>query len=153
MKNINYQAPVKCSKSIVINANKEKIWVILTDIDNWPTWNKDVSFAKLYGNLQPNSDFRWKAKGIKIYSKLETVEAYQYFSWTGTSFGLNAIHNWCIQENSHSTGSDQQKSCTVFVEESLEGLLATLFKNSFNKSLASDMQASLEFLKDACEKE
>jgi hypothetical protein len=35
MKSINNNAPVKCSKTITINASSEKVWAVMTNINDW----------------------------------------------------------------------------------------------------------------------
>lgn len=144
MKNINNNAAVKCSKTITINARNEKVWEIITNINNWATWQTDISNPKLNGELKPESTFDWKTGGAKIHSTLHTVEAFKHFGWTGKTFGLFAIHNWTLTENNGQT--------IVSVEESMEGFLAKLFKKSFNKNLEKGMQNWLDLLKQECEK-
>jgi uncharacterized protein YndB with AHSA1/START domain len=144
MKSINNNAPVKCSRKIVINANSEKVWKIITDINHWATWQKDISNAKLNGGLKPNSTFVWKTGGAKIISTLHTVEPNKYFGWTGKTFGMLAVHNWTIDEVNGQT--------IVSVDESMEGVLASLLKKSFNKNLEKGMQHWLDLLKIESEK-
>ncbi len=74
MKSININAPVTCSKTITINVSSEKIWKVVVNIDNWATWQKDISKAKLNGELKPETTFDWKTGGAKIHSILHTVE-------------------------------------------------------------------------------
>ena len=145
MKSINKKAPVKCSKSITINANSRKVWEILTHIDNWAIWQTDISKPKLHGKLKPKTTFDWKAGGVKIHSTLHTVEPYSQFGWTGKTFGMMAIHNWTLTETDGRT--------IVVVEESMEGFLAGLFKKSFNNSLENSMQIWLDLLKRESEKQ
>lgn len=144
MKSINTNAPVKCSKSIAINASVEKVWQVITNINSWATWQTDISKPKLKGELKPQSTFDWKTGGAKIHSTLHMVEPNKYFGWTGKTFGMYAIHNWSLQEVNGVT--------TVSVDESLEGFLTHLFKKSFNKNLEKGMIKWLELLKNECEK-
>jgi len=144
MKSINNNAPVKCSKTITINANSEKVWAIMTNIDKWATWQTEISNPKLKGELIPKSTFVWKTGGAKINSTLHTVEPNKQFGWTGKTFGMFAIHNWTITEINGQT--------RVSVDESMEGFLAGLLKKSFNKNLEKGMQNWLDLLKQECEK-
>lgn len=143
MKSINENAPVKCSKTITINANTEKVWQVMTDIDNWANWQTDISKPKLNGELKPETTFDWKTGGAKIHSTLHTVEPFNDFGWTGKTFGMFAIHNWTLTENNGQT--------TVSVDESMEGFFAKFLKKSFNKNLEKGMQTWLELLKKECE--
>lgn len=144
MKNINAQAPVKCSKSIKINANSKKVWSVLTNIDQWAVWQNEITKPKLNGELKPNSTFDWKTGGAKIHSTLHTVEPFTQFGWTGTTFGMVAIHNWTLTETNGQT--------EVSVEESMEGFFAKLLKKSFNNNLEKGMLNWLALLKKECEK-
>lgn len=144
MKSINNYAPVQCSKTITINASSEKVWTVLTNIDNWATWQTDISNPKLNGELKPETTFDWKTGGAKIHSILNTVEPFKNFGWAGKTYGMFAIHNWTLTETNGHT--------TVFVDESMEGFFAKLLKKSFNKNLEKGMQNWLDLLKQECEK-
>lgn len=143
MRSINNNAPIKCSKTATINADSRKVWAVITDINNWPVWQKDISNAKLNGELKPSTSFEWKSNGAKIHSVLHTVEPYTQFGWWGKSFGMLAIHNWKLTEKDGKT--------EVAVEESMEGLLGKFFKKSLNKNLQQGMQSWLYLLKKECE--
>jgi len=144
LKSINNNAPVKCSKTITINASSKKVWDVLTNINNWDNWQTDISKPKLNGELKPNSTFDWKSGGTKIHSTLHTVDPYKQIGWTGKTFGMFAIHNWTIIEKDGET--------EISIEESLEGFFAKLLKNTFNKNLEIGMQNWLDLLKLECEK-
>ncbi len=144
MQSIDNNAPVKCTKIITINADSKKVWAVLTNIDNWATWQTDISKPKLNGELRPPTTFDWKTGGAKIHSTLHTVDTNHQFGWTGKTFGMFAIHNWTLTEKNGKT--------TVEVNESMQGFLAALFKNSFNKNLESGMEKWLYLLKKESEK-
>lgn len=144
MKSINNNAPVKCSKTITINASSEKVWSLISDINNWATWQTDISKPKLNGGLKPETTFDWKIGGAQIHSTLHTIEPNTHMGWTGKAFGIYAIHNWTLTESDGRT--------MVKVEESMEGFFAKLFKKSFNKSLEKGMQNWLDLLKFESEK-
>jgi carbon monoxide dehydrogenase subunit G len=143
MISINQHAPVICSKEITIHAKSEKVWSVLTDIDHWADWQTDIGDPVLMGDLKEGTSFEWKTGGVRIHSTLHTVKAYTHFGWTGKTFGMFAIHNWTIAEDKGIT--------MVHVDESMEGLLASLFKKSFNKNLEKGMQKWLELLKKVSE--
>ena len=145
MKNINHNAPVKCSKTVTVNAGKEKVWAVLTDISNWTTWQTDISKSVLHGDLKPGRTFNWKSGGANILSTIHTAEPFSYFGWTGKSLGMFAVHNWTMREEDGRT--------TVSVEESMEGFIARLLRKSLNNSLENGMQNWLSLLKQECEKQ
>jgi uncharacterized protein YndB with AHSA1/START domain len=144
MQSINNNAPVKCSKTITINSNNEKVWEILTDINNWANWQTDIKNSKLNGKLKPMTTFKWKSGGANILSTLQTVEQNKKLGWTGKSLGILAIHTW--------TFSEQNGKIILTVDESMEGFLAGLLKKTLNKKLEIGMQKWLDLLKQECEK-
>jgi hypothetical protein len=139
----NLTAPFFATKKILIKATPEKVWSVLTNIDRWPAWQPAVKMSKLNGALQPGTTFYFTASGMKIHSRLHTVEPFMLFGWTGKAAGMFAIHNWSFTEINGQT--------EVRVSESMEGLLMRLFKRSFSKKLETAMVESLELLKKACE--
>jgi hypothetical protein len=145
IKSINSNAPVKCSKTITVNTDSKKVWSVLTNIENWSTWQTDISKAKLHGDLKAETTFDWITGGVKIRSILHTVEQHKHFGWTGKTFGIFAIHNWTLTETGDTT--------TIEVDESMEGFVAGLFKKSFNRNLENGMLKWLDLLKQECEKQ
>jgi hypothetical protein len=145
MRQINLNAPVQCRREIIINAGIERTWQTLSDINAWPHWNPAISKARLKGEMVPGSTFEWKTGGVGILSTLHAAEAYKNLGWTGKAPGVFAIHNWKI--------SDHNGKTKVEVEESMEGILASLFKRSFARNLEQGMEKWLQLLKDKCEVE
>lgn len=143
MININPNAPVIIRNSILINANSVNTWEILTDIDKWPLWQTHIKKAKLFGALQPGSEFKWTSGGLTIRSRLHTVQPFNNIGWSGKSLGLYAIHNWTLIEH--------EKHTEIVVEESMEGFLAKLLGGFLKKNVSASNQKWLEFLKRTCE--
>jgi uncharacterized protein YndB with AHSA1/START domain len=144
MKTINENAPVKCIKTIKINATVEKVWNLMTDINNWAAWQTDIKSPRLNGELKPETTFDWKTGGATIHSTIHTVQPFTNFGWTGKTFGMFAVHNWSF--------TDIKGGTEVSVNESMEGFLAGLLRSSFNQNLEKDMIHWLELLKNECEK-
>ncbi|MCL6523124.1 MAG: SRPBCC family protein [Thermoflavifilum sp.] len=140
---INEDAPVKTRNQIEINAPIDTVWEILTDIHNWPTWQKAVTKTEVFGEIKVGTKFNWKANGLSFKSKIHTVNLRAMFGWTGKTLGASAIHNWILKEKGNQT--------IVIVEESLQGVLPRLFRNYFQKSLNSGVMINLRELKTASE--
>lgn len=140
---INNNAPVKSQGTIEINAPIDIVWHVLTEINEWHTWQKSVSESVLEAKLNEGTPFKWKANGISFHSIIHTIKPKTMFGWTGKTFGASAIHNWVFIQNSDIT--------IVNVEESLQGVLPRLFKKYFQNNLAKGMQNNLEELKIASE--
>jgi uncharacterized membrane protein len=141
---INNSAPVKSRGDIKINAPVDKVWNILTTINDWPSWQSEVTQSRLNGELSEGVGFKWKAGGLSFSSEIHTIVSNKEFGWTGRTIGTSAIHNWFF--------SDQAGDTLIRVEESLQGFLPGLLKNYFQKNLDRGILQNLEELKSASEK-
>ena len=141
---VNSNAPVKSKGEIIIEAPVEKVWQVLTTINDWPSWQSEVTESILNGELKEGAEFKWKAGGLSFSSKIHTNHRLKEFGWTGKTFGASAIHNWFFSEENGKT--------VIKVEESLQGVFPKLFKNYFQKNLDNGIQANLNDLKRASEK-
>ncbi len=142
---INLKAPVQTTKRITIKAAPEKVWTIMSRIDQWPEWHKDVQSPKMEGPFKSGSSFDWKSGGLNIHSTLHTAIPYSQIGWSGKAFGAFAIHNWTfIQKNGYTE---------VLVEESMEGWLVKLMLNKFQTGLEQSLDTWLNHLKAEAEKQ
>ena len=140
---INRRAPILLAGEIEIAAPPELVWDVLSKIDAWPSWNPDVKAAALEGDLAAGSVFRWKA-GAKLTSTLTHVAPQRMIAWTGTSMGLNAVHVYTLEPRAAAT--------IVKTEESVEGLLARLFKRPLQKTMNKSIENGLNALKAEAER-
>lgn len=140
---INQNAPVKSTSTIEINASIDSVWKILTEINEWPSWQQNVTEAALNGELIEGTEFVWKANGLSFRSEIHTMVPKQMFGWTGKTFGASAVHNWRFETTN--------KSTIVNVEESLQGVFPRVFKNYFQKNLNQSVITNLSELKIASE--
>lgn len=134
---IQDSAPIKTSLDTVIQAPPEKVWGILTDVNDWPKWQSSISEARINGPLQAGTSFTWNG-GMRIKSRLALVEPNERLAWTGAAMGAHAIHVWNLERlPGHRT--------RVKVDESMSGFLLTLFYSS--KELEASDQLWLDRLK------
>ncbi len=129
---VNRNAKAYHKEEIVINASAEKVYQVLADINNWPAWQSGVASANMEGEAEPGKEFRWKAGGSKISSKLHTVNPHTEFGWTGRALWIKAVHNWTFTEKEGAT--------TVVVEESMSGFLSGLMKKTLKESLPKSLK-------------
>ncbi|BBM84561.1 SRPBCC domain-containing protein [Candidatus Uabimicrobium amorphum] len=72
------------SVSKIIQASPEKIWRILTNIDDYPNWNPGVN--KIEGSLKPGKKIKIFAKispNRAFPAKVTTLEPCKKMIWTG----------------------------------------------------------------------
>ena len=141
---INQEAPVVQTKEIIINSTPQRVWQVLTNIQNWDEWNERIKKPKLQGKQDVGSSFTWKTNGSKIKSTIHSFTPNKTLGWRGKAFGARAIHNWYLEPTENGT--------KVRVEESMEGWIIKLMKKKMNEKLADDMKYWLEQLKIECEK-
>ncbi|MEZ5072390.1 MAG: SRPBCC family protein [Bacteroidales bacterium] len=140
---INTNAPVKSKGEITIEAPVEEVWHILTTINEWPSWQSEVTSAILEGEPAEGAEFHWKAGGLSFSSTIHTNQPMSEFGWTGKTFGANAIHNWYFASENGRT--------VIRVEESLQGVFPRLLRKSFQKNLDKGIETNLNDLKRAAE--
>lgn len=139
----NPSAPVYHKDEITIHAPVQRVWEILTRIEEWPEWQAAVTQANVLGDLKEGVIFKWKAAGLSFTSQVHTIILHREFGWTGKTIGTTAVHNWRF--------TDLENQTKVQVEECLEGFLPKLFRKSFQKSLEKGMRTSLQELKQDAE--
>ena len=140
---IEENAPVKTSVEITIDAPRDRVWNLLTDVKDWPSWEHDVSSAKISGLPTSGTAFVWKTSGTNIQSRLALVVPESAFAWTGKAYGIHVIHQWKLQQ----LPGDRT---LVQTEESADGPLVTVFYSS--KKLEASDQRWLNDLKLAAER-
>lgn len=141
---IYINAPLIAKKSKTINAPISRVWKTLSDINNWPQWQKDISYAKLHGKLAKGGVFTWKAMRMNINSELQEVIKNKSIGWTGKSLGMNAIHVWKLEKQGNKT--------KVTTEESLSGWLPIIIKLFKSDFLEQSLTKTLSNLKNQTEK-
>ena len=141
---INLKAPVIAQHQIIIHASRERVWQILSNINQWTVWNPNVSETILQGPLEPNATFRWQSGGTVIKSTIQEIEPLHRLSWTGKVIGTRAIHTWALES--------QGDAVLVRTEESFEGWLVQLTKGMMQKMLDTSLQEWLENLRQEAEK-
>jgi Polyketide cyclase / dehydrase and lipid transport len=127
-------------QEIIINAPAVRVFKLIADINNWKTWQSNVTQASIAGEAREGATFKWKAGGVSFISKLHTVTPFIEIGWTGKTWWINAVHNWYLEE-------EENGKCKVTAEESLKGFLSGLM----NKSLHESMNKNLKELKLAVE--
>ena len=141
---IGSAAPAVASSELSVDAPREVVWRVLTDIAAWPSWNSDVKSVEVDGPLAPGTTFRWKAGPGTITSTLRGIEAPRRIEWTGKTFGIDAIHVYELEERDGAT--------SVRSAESWNGLVVRLFRRSLQKSLQRSTDAGLQHLKAEAER-
>jgi hypothetical protein len=141
---IDVEAPVVGASQVEIAASPEDVWTVLTEFEQWPSWNPDVRSLSIRGAVAEGTEFRWKAGPGTITSTIRRVEAPYLIAWTGKTLGIKAIHFWWLEPRDGTT--------FVRTEESFEGVMARVFRRSLQKALDNSLDAGLRCLKAEVER-
>ncbi len=111
---------VHVHNEIEIRAKPEKVWGILVEAAEWPSWYKNSSDVVIEGGgvLHEKAQFRWKTFGVSLRSEVAEFVPFERLAWTARSLGVDACHSWLILGTP--TG------CRVITEENQKGVLAML---------------------------
>jgi carbon monoxide dehydrogenase subunit G len=140
---INEKAPVVGWSEIEIAAPPEVAWTVLTAIGRWPSWNPAVKSITFEEGIEEGSEFRWRAGPGSITSTIRDVDPPRRIVWTGSSFGIKAIHVHTFEPRAGGT--------LVRTEESYDGLVARLFRRRLQRTLDTTLDEELRHLKTEAE--
>jgi len=115
---INENASIRDRQSVIVNATVQRVWDVLTNINEWPKWNSEIKVA-VCDKVELDAEFEWSLKGTHLHSHFQLVEEPNLLAWTGKSKMIKAIHVWNLE------AADDQTIVTV--EESIEGFLLPIF--------------------------
>lgn len=136
---------------ILINANPEKVWKILTDFEKYATWNPFIK--SIEGNVKV---------GKKITARIEppetnamtfkptvlVFEENKKFSWLGHLFFTGLFDGEHIFEL-----IDNENGTTTFIQrENFKGILVPLFKKQLDNNTTQGFNEMNEKLKYLAEK-
>ena len=140
---IEQQAPITESRSVDIGASPIEVWAILTDIGRWPSWNPDVTEARLDGELASGTAFMWRSEQGTHTSVLRSVEAARELSWTGRSRGARGTWVWRIETT--------ERGSRVTVKESWSGWSTRFMHKRMARLLRGRLVEGLHNLKTEAE--
>jgi uncharacterized membrane protein len=141
---IDQNAPVIAHEQVLIAADVQTVWDVLSDIERWPRWNEGVRSVAVHGPVAPGTTFHWKAGPGTIKSRLAEVDAPRRIVWTGVTLGIRAVDAYSLEASDGGT--------LVRQGESWDGLLARLFRSRMERTLRSGLRDGLRSLKAEAER-
>ena len=135
---------------ILIYASPEKIWSILTNFDNYPSWNpfiKSIKGEVKVGNKITARIEPPEASGMTFKPQILTLETNKELSWLGHLLfaGLfDGEHKFELIDNGNETTTFKQS-------EKFNGLLVPLFKKQLDTNTKNGFAAMNMKLKELAE--
>ena len=123
------------------NINKEAIWRIWTDVNNWPKWHGDLDYCKLEGAFTVGNHFMLKPKGIKaVKIELTHIEEGRKFTDCTPFFGAKMYDTHELEE----TPDGLRLTNTLVVTGPLKFLWIKLVAQNVADSVPQEMEALVE---------
>jgi uncharacterized protein YndB with AHSA1/START domain len=141
---INPDAPAIASAEIEVEAPREVVWDVLADFESWPRWNPEVKSLSIDGPVAEGTQFKWKTGPLTITSSLQQVQRPSLIGWTGSAFGIKAVHVWRFEQRDATT--------LVRTHESWEGPLPRLLSGTMRKTLQKGLDDGMPPLKAEAER-
>lgn len=136
---INADASIRDTQSIIIHAHVQHIWEVLTSLSEWPQWNNEVHHVSEV-KIAVNAHFQWQIGKSKYTSTFCAVKPHECLSWVSKGAGIKSIQVWRLERiDEHET--------VVTTSQSLQGV-GTLFYN--HRKLHSTLLNWLDCLKAKC---
>jgi hypothetical protein len=136
---------------IVINATPFRVWSVLSDLENYPTWNPFITSIK--GNLIEGNTITARiqppgSSGMTFKPRLLVVRRAQELRWLGHLFFPGLFDGEHIFElNENTDGS------TTFVQrEKFSGILVPLFKKMLDVNTVQGFELMNKKLKELAER-
>lgn len=137
---------------ILINSTPQKVWSILLDFNNYPSWNPFIQAVR--GRFQLGKKIKVRLKfpgnnsGIWIKPKINVLEVHKELSWMGHLMfpGLfDGEHTFELIPNENGTTTFRQS-------ERFHGILVPFFRQMLDISTTNGFRQMNEKLKERVEK-
>lgn len=117
-------------------ATAQQMWQLMTDVNNWHKWDKELEFAKLEGKFEKGNYFTLRPKGgpnVKVVL-LETVENKRFLDVT--SFPLAKMYDDHVFE-------ETKDGLKITYTVSVKGILSFLWIKLVAGKIAANMTADM----------
>jgi uncharacterized protein YndB with AHSA1/START domain len=95
---VDRTAPVLALHEIDIEAPLDTVWKLHVDVNAWPSWQTDITDARIDGRLEPGVSFDWTSYGFSVTSTVYEMTEPTRVLWGGTSGGISGVHEWLFEE-------------------------------------------------------
>jgi hypothetical protein len=126
------------SHSIVTKTvTKEQLWSLLSDVNNWHTWDESIDFAKMEGAFEKGNHFLLKPKGGPKVN-IELIEVNKPFKFVDmTKFPLAKMYG----EHTFEDTADGLKLTTTM---KVEGVLGFLWRKLVAQGIVDALPSEME---------
>ena len=140
---VDLKAPVVSKHDVVIKAPLTVVWNLHTDVNEWTTWQKDITEARIDGRMEPGNYFDWTSYNFPVRSTVYEITENRRVLWGGTADGITGIHEWLF--------TDTPNGVQVTTTESFAGDPVDADPGAMQGTLDTSLSAWLGHLKAAAE--
>lgn len=140
---VNRNAPVVVDLTVEIAAPPQTVWRLHTAVEDWPTWQPDITDVRLTGPVAAGSSFRWQTHGLHIVSTIAEVVPGEAIVWGGPAHGIEGVHVWTFTPTATGT--------LVRTTESWDGPPIVADPEGMHAALIASLTAWLAALKTTAE--
>ncbi|KQN36049.1 polyketide cyclase [Pedobacter sp. Leaf41] len=113
--------------------NKEQIWKLMSDVNNWKNWDTSVENSELKGKFETGSGFLFKPKGgPNVNIKLIDVKPYTYFK-DETNFPLAKM-------NGEHWYEETAEGLKITITMTMTGALSFLWNRIVMKGIVAQLE-------------
>ena len=141
---VDRNAPVLANLEIDIDAPREAVWRLHSDVNAWPSWQTDITEVRLDQPLAAGASFTWSTFGMAITSTVYAIEEETRILWGGDANGIVGIHEW--------TFTDAPSGVRVTTTESFSGDPVEADATTMQGLLDQSLQSWLQLLKTTAER-
>ncbi len=125
--------------------SQEQIWKVISNVNQWSTWDGGVEFAELQGKFESNSSFLLRPKGgPKIKIQLVEVKDKTYFK-DMTTFPLAKMYGEHWYE-------ETPQGLKITVTMTITGILSPLWYQIVMKDIVAKLEKDQKTLIEAAKK-
>ena len=140
---VDERASIRAAAEVRIDAPRAVVWRVLSDLGSWPALDIGVTAMAAPADVAVDQQFTWTNGGMPITSRLAVVDAGREISWTGTTYGVKAIHRQLLAD-------DGAESTLLRSEETMAAPLLALMYPS--RKLQRDLTTFVTAIKIAAER-
>ncbi len=132
-------APVSAYAEIDIAASRPEVWVILTDVAAWPTWNPAIRESYRDPELKVGTRFRFSTEIGTLKCRFTAIDSPGSFSWKGRVLVLGERQSWRLEPTDEGT--------RVSVHAEMTGLVSRLLRQRLTARLQAVVDSVVQLLR------
>jgi len=142
---LSIMASKEIKTQITINASPQKVWTILSDFENYSSWNPFIT--SLEGDVEVGNKIKVNAGGMNFKPEVLAYKENKELRWIGKLLFSGVFDG----EHSFELVDNQDGTTTFHHNEKFNGFLVGLFSKKLDTDTKSGFEAMNDKLKELAE--